>query len=73
MSTAKLKSIEEKLRQLTANHKPELSVQYMNESGQKLKNHDKDTADITLITDKSSEEVYAFMRRVLGKDPFIVE
>jgi hypothetical protein len=73
MLSENLKNIETALKLLTNNHSPELSSEYMDISGQKLRNNDKNTADVTLITEDSSAKIYAYMRKVLGENPFSVE
>jgi len=69
----KLKNIDSILTALTQGHVPELSVAYMESSGQKLRNGDVDTNNVTLFREDTAEAIYNFMRQTLGKDPLVAE
>lgn len=65
-----LQQIEKELAALTANHKPELNIDYARLSGKKFKNNDVDTAGLTIFTEERAKLIYGFMRKVLGTNPY---
>lgn len=71
--TEKLKELEKALTVLTEHHQPELSIAFMEATGQKLINHEKNADEVTLFTEASADRVYTFMRNTIGKNPFIIE
>lgn len=73
MSTTEREKLNEKLTAITANHTAELKCEAMEVCGFKLINHDKNTADLTLVTEESSNSVFAFMYKVFGEDPFLTK